>query len=406
VGKSIVYSLSASVFFGSISAGITMAILGLIAALTKSSCPFIYVNNGNEFVLTGEIYSGTVFPQLERHDYLSLPQIKSVDGDYRIKISNEANEIQHTNFLELMVYDHPDKCEVLVDKYGNVHTLSNLQLPFEARNSVNGNILPEVYKRDSISYLPDISAESILMENIAMKFEVPDKSNAAKLVIRAKNNLWLDYAYGEFYDLFGDDFPRWYNRQTKRSADRLRTWSLDQGIPMSVYIEKEGGWEFVDYFNVAGPIALKDDVLLLDLTDIESDFVKIKLEYGYLFWEIDYVAMDFTQNVEVEKYIVPLWSAIDRSGENVIELLNNDDSLYYTQPFIGDEAVLTFKMPEIFDSTKRSVILHSKGYYEILRYPQGKRDIAHFNSYWRPGWFVEFSKERFELKREGFEARN
>ena len=88
-------------------------------------------------------------------------------------------------------------------------------------------------------------------------------------------------------------------------------WSLDQGIPLSVYLETEDGWEFVDYYNVVGPLAAKEDVLEIDLTKMKGDKVNIKLEFGFLFWEIDYVAMDFTPNFSVEKHTVSLFSAFD-----------------------------------------------------------------------------------------------
>jgi hypothetical protein len=282
-----------------------------------------------------------------------------------------------------------------VDKYGQVHTISDLQSPDKVRISNNKDVFAEVYKKDSLYYFPDTLAKNSMLENIELEFKKPNNTKNAKLIVKAKNTLWLDYVYGEFYELFGIDFPRWYKRQTKRSPERLKTWALDQGIPISIYIEKEYEWEFVDYFNIAGPIAFKDDVLPLDLSDIESDIIKIKLEFGSLFWIIDYIAMDFTEDLQVEKIVVPLESAIDKSGKNVMDLLKKDDSLYYTQTYIGDEAVLTFKVPEISEKNNRSVCLHSKGYYEILRYPQGKREIAHINSYLKPGWFLEFSKEKF-----------
>ena len=94
-------------------------------------------------------------------------------------------------------------------------------------------------------------------------------------------------------------------------------WSLDQGIPLSVYLETEDGWEFADYYNVVGPLAAKDDVLEIDLSKIKGDKVKIKLEFGFLFWEIDYAAMDFTPNQSIEKYTVPLSSAIDQNNSNI-----------------------------------------------------------------------------------------
>ncbi|HYX06890.1 MAG TPA: hypothetical protein VE912_09185, partial [Bacteroidales bacterium] len=80
-------------------------LLIIIALATKESCPFIYTFNGNSYQFTGEIYSGSVQPRLERDDYLKLPLYDINNPEYKLKISNEVKEIQHTNLMELWVID-------------------------------------------------------------------------------------------------------------------------------------------------------------------------------------------------------------------------------------------------------------------------------------------------------------
>ena len=184
-------------------------------------------------------------------------------------------------------------------------------------------------------------------------------------------------------------------KQKQRSPEKMTEWSLDQGIPLSVYLETDEGWKFVDYYNVVGPLAAKDDILEIDLTNAKSDKVNIKLEFGFLFWEIDYAAMDFTPNQAINKYTVPVSSALDQNNIDVSDELRYDDEKYYHQPNIGDQAVLTFKAPEQIEGTKRSIILHSKGHYEILKDAEGEPDLAYLNSFRKPGSFSKFSKERF-----------
>ena len=158
-------------------------------------------------------------------------------------------------------------------------------------------------------------------------------------------------------------------------------WSLDQGIPLSVYLETDEGWEFVDYYNVVGPLASKDDVLEIDLANAKSDKANIKLEFGFLFWEIDYAAMDFTPNLTTSNHTVPVTSAMDQNSIDVSHELRYDDDQYYHQPHIGDQALLTFDVPEQIEGTKRSVILHSKGHYEIIKNTEGEPDLAYLNSF-------------------------
>ena len=133
----------------------------------------------------------------------------------------------------------------------------------------------------------------------------------------------------------------------------------------------------------------------IDLSKIKGDKVNIKLEFGFLFWEIDYVAMDFTPNYSVEKHTVSLFSAFDENNNDVSDKLMFDDKKYYIQPNIGDKALLTFQVPNQSEGTKRSFILHSKGHYEILKEIGGKPDVAYLKGFRKPGAFSQFSKTRF-----------
>ena len=361
-----------------------------------TSCPFIYAYNGESYEFTGEIYSGAIHPPLERHDYLTLPNLDPTENEYKIKITNEIKEVQYTNMIELIVFDHPENVEVIMDKYGNSHTISDPQLPTISRALDGSNIDSLLSLKDRLVYTSNIPDDHTRdMDAVILTFDKPLDIDSGKLVIKGKNSFWLDYIHGQFLELFGEKFDNWKEKQKKQSPEKMIEWSLDQGIPLSVYLETEDGWEFVDYYNVVGPVATKDDILEIDLSNIKSEKVNIKLEFGFLFWEIDYAAIDFTPNQSVEKYIVPLSSAVDQNNSNVSNKLQYDDEKYYVQPHVGDEALLTFQVPNQVEGTKRSFILHSKGYYEILREIEGKPDIVYLKGFRKPGAFPQFSKDRF-----------
>jgi hypothetical protein len=376
--------------------GCSIGLVFLVALLTKNSCPFVYVFNGESFEFTGEIYSGSIHPPLERHDYLPLPNLVPIEDAYQIKISNEIHEIQHTNLAELLIFDHPVGVDVLVDKYGIPHTLSDLQGPLTALNVKNEDISDQIAGIDSLIYIGEmIQEEDSPMETIILSFPRPVGTDQAKLVVNGKNSFWLDYLYGQFYELFGDRYNDWSEDRKDASESKMRKWSLDQGIPLSVYIEKDGQWEFADYFHVAGPMALKKDVLSLDISDVETANLNIKLEFGYFFWEIDYLAIDYSRDLEVQQSVVSLIKAIDQKGGDVADLLNSDDDNYYTQSEIGDFTILKFTTPDLSADSKRTMVLHSKGHYEIIRNPEGKPDVGLLSSFKNPGRFAEFSKQRF-----------
>ncbi len=97
------------------------AVVIVIILLTKSSCPFVYAYDGNDYLFSGEIFSGATQPGLERDDYMLLPAAVSSEGTYSVRLTNEVHEIQSVNFASLLVVDHPADLSVLIDKTGKIH---------------------------------------------------------------------------------------------------------------------------------------------------------------------------------------------------------------------------------------------------------------------------------------------
>ena len=146
----------------------------LVMALSGNSCPFIYTYDGENYVFAGEIYSGAVYPPLERHDYLYLPDLVEENGSYKLKIANQLEEEQHTNLLELMVFDHAADTDILVDKYGNPHAVSNVIKPVSALNLAGDDVLPIVEKEDDLIYIGhDPSKDPPLLDGVILTFEKP-----------------------------------------------------------------------------------------------------------------------------------------------------------------------------------------------------------------------------------------
>ena len=387
-GKTVFYSVG-------LALGVLVVAVLLVAAL-KSSCPFIYVFDGERYEFAGEIFSGATHPPNERHDYLPLPTLRAVDGEYKIKLANEVREIQNTNLAELWVIDHPLGGEVLVDKYGFPHTLTEPQSPANAVTLGGEDVLAGVAVADDACYMGGAPEKANAdVDGVVMTFKKPRGATSAKLVVQAKNSFWLDYAYGQFCELFGDVYADWFEEQKTAPAEELRQWSLEQGIPLALYVEEEGAWTFVDYYHIAGPMAAKRDVLAFDLPADSSDDVKVKLEFGPLFWEIDYVALDCSADLPVRIHSIPATTAVDEKGRDVAGLLRADDGLYYAQPNVGEHALLAFAAPEPAEGSTRSTVLHTKGHYEIIRNPQGKPDLKLLYSFRRPGRFIEFSQDLF-----------
>ena len=371
----------ASWIFGGLGvAAAVLAVISIIAILTKSSCPFIYVYNGTQYEFCGEVYSGAIYPPLERHDYLPLHELREIDNLYKIQMKNEVHEIQHTNLTELIVVDHTAGSEILIDKYGNLCAISNPYAPLSATNLEGNDILPQILSKDSISYSGyDPGDDPNLTDAAILEFDIPVETDTVSICLRAKNSFWLDYLFTRFHELFGSRYNSYIDKQAEASRQELMEQMFDQNLPISVYIEKDGTWEYQDYFNIAGPMALRDDILSIDVSDISSGPVRIKLEYGLYFWELDYVGIEIKGDEKTMKQVVQLESAIDGKNDHVQDLLIADDTLYYVQPDIGDFVELTFKVPAS-KGMQRSLFLHSKGHYKIIRDQTGRPDMRKLRS--------------------------
>lgn len=370
-----------------------LVVVSIIVLLTKDSCPFIYTWDGENYNLTGEIYSGSIQPNLERHDYLKLPVYNINNLQYQLKISNEAKEIQHTNLLELLVFDHDFNTHVWVDKYGEYHTVTGLTAPSRAENLAGRDVSDLIASHDSLFYC---SSETIgnlpLTDGLVLEFPNPKSSDKAKLIVKAKNSFLSDYMVGQFHDLFGDAYDKWTKKQRETSGEQLRQWSLDQNIPLSLSVERNGTWESLDYYNIAGPIAMKEDILQFPLNGTESDPLRIKLEAGNYFWEIDYAGIDYSPDYKIDYKVIPAISAIDQSNKDVKRLLLGDDGKYLDQPEIGNQTIVKYDLPQLTDEN-RTIILHSKGWYQIIRNPKGTPDREYLETFRQPGRFNRFVNE-------------
>jgi len=374
-------------------AGAFVLLIFVLAIAKGQSCPFIYTYEDGQYKFIGEIYSGATYPSLERHDYLALGDLESTDGQYRIKIANKVKEIQHTNLAELVVVDHPRDTKVVMDKNGTCQTLGSIQNPVKAVNLRGKDVSLELSKQDTLSYsgegAPDQQAEK---DGVVLTFERPAGAENAKLLIKAKNNLWIDYTFKRFHELFGSYYHKWEERQLKVPGDSISSWMAAQGVYLQVSLKKNGIWERVDQFNLPGPMAYREDVLALDISGAAPGPLEVKLEAGTLFWELDYAGIDFSSNTEVKTTVVTLSQATTNQGTDVASLLTADDDKYYSQPEIGDEAVLTFAAPAAAGMS-RSVFLHSKGHYQILQDPKGRPDRKYLEAFLQPGRLNRFSLE-------------
>ncbi|MEO7443949.1 MAG: hypothetical protein ABIT96_08220 [Ferruginibacter sp.] len=360
-----------------VTAGVLLLAVIVIAA-TKSSCPFVSAYDGKEFSLQGEIYGGAIYPQLARHDYLPLRMQPMNDGSLQLKITNELKERQYTDIADLWVITHDKNMEVLADENGNLYSISKPVAPIKVLLNNKTDLTSTLASAgDGTMIIMDDTATINAGNEVYMKFNKPTNAAQGKLMLNLKNSYFLDLLYGEIAKGFGKYYNTYVVQQRSKPVNELMKWTKEQQIPLVVSVKTATGWKQVADITTIGPLATRSIIVPIELPANTEPFTEIRLSSGFMFWEIDQAAMEYSteQNFTVEKLKVV--SAIDEAGINVTDRLQKEDGIYLSQPKIGSSATLVYNPSNLTDDNKtRSYILHAKGYYEHVRSYNTKPDVA------------------------------
>ncbi len=374
-----------------------IAVVAIIIAATKSSCPFISAYTNNEFVLQGEIYGGAIYPQLARDDYMPLRMQPKEDGTLMLKISNELKEKQYTDFADLVVVSHKTNAQVLPDASGNLYSISNPDLPQKAWTTNRSDIIPLInkYNDDQLLRFDDTLTASNDNYLIA-QFKNESHSKKAKLVVSAKNSYWIDYLYGEVAKEFGDYYATYAKKQTKKPAAELLKWAQEQHLPLTVSLKTNSGWQKIADLNTIGPLAVRQVVVPLDLSNVSGDDIQVKLSSGFMFWEIDYTAIDFSDDKYFSVQTISPSTAIDETGKDVLPVLLKRDNNFLEQPVPGDVVTLEYKCNLPDENISRSYILHTRGYYTHSWDFKGSPHIAFLKQLKKPNALPKYSLDEYK----------
>ena len=386
--------------------GILYKVLGGVAASFAAvltwvacclSCPFIYIQDGDTERFMGEFFSGAVTENMARHDFLPLPGFEPVDGVYELRIANEMEERQYTDLAVLEAVEHPADMEVLITPEGTPILFAAPLLPAEAVTDQGINCEVVMAARDGIAYdFTDECAEKENFSSLSLAFDKPAGVDQAHVILHVKNTMWSMMMYESFMSMFGSRYDDYVEHQRDRSAEQKTQWLKDQGQMLEVQLRRAGQWETVHWVNLPGPFSFRSEVVPLDVSNTDEGPVELRLVAGYHFWELDYAAIDYTEQPGMVKTPLALLSAEDELGQDVASHLLEVDGDYLERLFIGADATLKFQaLPASEPGNVHSVFMHAYGYYEPIREYAGIPNMTELKKFKEPGHFARFSKEQF-----------
>jgi hypothetical protein len=388
----------------------TIGIIAVIVALTKESCPFIYAFDGDIYTFDAEPYGGAICQGLKRTEWCGLEHLEEVNGQFRIKITNEIHETQYTDELKIVVVDHEKNVQIAPDIFGRIHSISEPLLPILAYDGNGKDLMPYIRENDWIYWKTRVETkkperDEDLREDLTFIFPKPENASKVKFLFNGCNTLWGSQMLKRYLDLHGNKVQELYEDIDcfGPAFFRIMNWDLNEELyRLRIRVETDEGWKSKGMIFGGGPFISEDKVYPFDISDVSGNLLKIKLTPPSAFWMINHLAVDYSENGPIEMEEIQAAKAIDHNGQDIREKLAQNDNLYYIMPHIGDWAELVFLAPPKVSDLDRSYLLKASGYYDIHLDATGKPQTEIIEKCFdEPGYAVRFAlKEYYKWKSE------
>jgi len=351
----------------------TLALVALIVALTKTSCPFVYVDSGSGLRFVGEAYSGATSRATQRDDLLPLPPL----GDRpTLVLSNEARETQFTDLLEVVVVDRAPGRRALATHDARLLIAGDARPPLSATDLDGRDVLSLLREVDGRTWQTDLAEVSRrplppTREGVVLTFATPAGGGPVALELDAGNTPWLDVVFGRFFALLGDRLERYLDQTDQpESRDSTLAWREREGVDLRVEVERGGRWDGVAVVPTVGPASLRHLAVPLPLTD--GPVTRVRLTGGVGFWVADRIALTAVETPTPHVQRVAPARALQSDGTDVRGRLAATDGSYQVLASRGDRVDLAFVLPPPAQGLERDAFLHTSGYYRVHTPPQAE----------------------------------
>lgn len=379
-----------------LAAGV-VAVVAIVVALTKTSCPFVYVDYGNGWELVGEAYSGAAFRSTQRDDLLPLPELGDA-GTIRIRLRNEAHETQYTDRAELVIVEHAPHVRALSTFDGRAVLVGEARVPGSARDGRGHDVTSLVSGRDERLWLTDPQAvaaveDGRLEDQLTVEFTMPPNGTPV-LELVAANTAWLDLVFGRFFAAMGDHLPVYLARGNDSAAGpRIQRWREREGVDLIVELRTGDSWQRVAVVPTVGPAALREIAIPLPLDRTrEPDPLTVRVRGGLGFWRIDRLALSVLDDGVPAVQRVQASRAHATAGRDELAAISATDGHYDALSEMSESLEMAFSLPPRVDGLSRTAFLFTSGYYNVHTPVQAR---------FRPGTLKTIRDEAGALSRFG-----
>lgn len=365
--------------------------IGIFLAIA-CSCPHNYTYDGEQYHYNNTLFTGATAPNLERHDFKSLPDYHPENQSYKMLVKNEENEIQFTNLMEMISVEHSKEVEIATDQNGEVYTIKQRETAMLLMSDNGSDLAFELNQSDDQAYLFDEVGDNDF-SHVFARFNVGSNKADAKLIVRAKNSDWGGLVYHSFAELMGKNYSKWVKNNQKRTPEEAQKDLIEAGIPLIVEVKKNDTWVPIEAINLISEVNYNELIVPIPEEYLNTETVEFRLSSGYKFWELDALQMDFSAPEPVTINRFAPTSAI--GNEDYTLALSKDDDRYMEHLMTGDSALVIFENLPI-STQKRSLFIHSKGYYLSKDTYEGKTKWGTMLAMREKGGLSAFSKALYD----------
>jgi hypothetical protein len=284
------------------------------------------------------------------------------DGKCRLRLENASGVPRGVDEAKLVVVDHPPGVGVAPDCRGVMRTFSAPEPPAQTADEDGQDITDLVRAKDDVFWRspagdPASDLKTHPRDELTFEFPKPAGACRAKLVVSATNSAWRAQFAGEVLTSSGgaatDQTARPVYQESEYNKLRVRI--------LTVF-----GWETGQVIFVDGPLPAGDMIYDLDLGDVGTDSLWLKIDPPAGYWLIDRLALDYSEDVDVEAGEIEAEDVDSPDAAAILEALAVEDGSTLFLEDSGSWSVLTFTLPPPKDGMERTLFLRTVSCYETL----------------------------------------
>lgn len=353
----------------------------LLATWERSSCPFVYAFDGEQYHFEHESIPFAISRALETESYGTLRHLKPHQGKYHIKIAEEMEEKSFINGFKLYAIDYLKGSGVetaMVDIYGNVHTISSKIDPVSFVDGEGKDHLKALQAGEAVTSSISLYNKNINVSTHEATFMVPQTSTKeAKLMVKTQKTelttllgvFYLDKVNATDHFWWMEDLLEmpiindWFKHFMGVINLKVDVWTGDKWIEVA---EIKAGLDIVEEFLV--PIDLGG----VDVTDNQ---LRVRLRSGAGLFTFHSVSIDFEENKVYASYELKPQSAVFNGERDVLSELMDGYDENYVKMLEGDYIDLIYDDIPLADNMERAFTVALKGYYYMDANTLEKSDV-------------------------------